>query len=148
MNPYGQVAGVTTEEQGVDVNATNASTTSTETQAPADTGASASNFTVSQAFGFFNILVGLMLVAALLFFFGGFIAYLSRLGLENRVQGLRYMYYGITILFVLVILLAIVHYLQFHPAVVFGIVAVLIVIFGAWAIVQASQEKSADHEEE
>lgn len=140
MNPYGQVAGVTSEDQ----------TTQEGTTATTDTGTSAAgvnNFTFSQAFGFFNILVGLMLVAAFLSFFGGFTAYLTRLGLESRMQGLRYMYWGSAILFVLIVLLTIVNFLQFNPAVVFGIIAVLIVIFGAWAIVKASQESGEEEEE-
>jgi len=41
-----------------------------------------------------------MLVAGLILFFGGFIAYLTRLGLESRMDGLRYMYWGLTVLFV------------------------------------------------
>jgi len=143
MNPYGQVAGVTSEEQntyaptGAETGVTSAT----------DNGSSTiNNFTVSQFFGFFNIIVGLMLVASLLLFFGGFIAYLTRLGLENRMDGLKYMYYGISVLFVLIVLLAIVHYLQFNPTVVFVIVAIVIVIFGAWAAIQISQAGGEEEE--
>ena len=105
-------------------------------------------FTLSAAFGLFNILVGLMLVAAFLIFFGGLIGYLSRLGLEGRQDGLQAMYWGVTILLVLIILLAIVHFLQFHPAVVFGIIGALIVIFGAWAAVNSAQEAGEHKKEE
>jgi hypothetical protein len=96
-----------------------------------------SGFTISAAFGFFNILVGLMLVAAFLFFFGGLAGYLSRLGLEGRIEGLKYMYRGIVILFVLVVLLGIVNFLQQRPAVVFAIIAITLVLFVLWGISQS-----------
>ena len=68
--------------------------------------------TLSEFVGIFNIFVGVLLVVALLLFIGGFIQYLVRLGTERRADGLAYMKKGITILFVLVILLAIVQLIQ------------------------------------
>jgi hypothetical protein len=103
-------------------------------QAPAG-----SSFTVSAAFGFFNILVGLMLVAAFLFFFGGLAGYLSRLGLEGRIDGLRYMYRGVVILFVLIVLLGIVNFLQQRPTVVYMIIAIALVVFVIWGVMQSFQ---------
>jgi hypothetical protein len=110
-------------------------------QAPAGSG-----FTVSAAFGFFNILVGLMLVAAFLFFFGGLAGYLSRLGLEGRIEGLKYMYRGVVILFVLIVLLGIVNFLQQRPAVVFTIIAIVLILFVLWGISQSFGEGGEDKE--
>jgi hypothetical protein len=153
MNPYGQVAGVTSEDQSAQQSVQLDQTSSNQTSAPSENSGIAytsntliNNFTVSQAFGFFNIFAGLMLVAGLLLFFGGFISYLTRLGLEGRVQGLRYMYWGETVLFVLILMLAVIHYLQFHPTIIFLIIGAIIVVFGSWAILQATA--SAGEEEE
>jgi|GEM_PF-1375595 len=146
MNPYGQVAGVSSEDQNAAATVTDTGADSGTTAVPAGNDGSLSNFTLSQAFGLLNILVGLMLVAALLLFFGGFIAYLTRLGLESRIQGLRIMYYGVSILFVLIIILGIVHYLQFRPDIVFGIIAALVLIFGGYAAVQAFQQSGEEED--
>jgi cytochrome bd-type quinol oxidase subunit 2 len=162
MNPYGQVAGVTSEDQAVQSGTPQEQTANTQTTDQTNTYQTAASpdtsgisyngdtvvdsFTLSQAFGFFNILAGLMLVAGLVLFFGGFIAYLTRLGLESRTQGLRYMYWGETVLFVLILMLAVVHYLQFHPTIVFILIGALIVLFGSWAILQAVAN-SGDEEE-
>lgn len=68
--------------------------------------------TLSEFVGIFNVFVGILLVAALLFFFGGFVLYLVRLGTEHRSEGLDYMKQGNTILFILVVLLIIVQFIQ------------------------------------
>jgi hypothetical protein len=144
MSPYGQTAGVTETDVGEDSYVTGVSPTTTSVEPTA----AASNITISQLFGFFNIMVGLMLVASFLLFFGGLTGYLTRLGLEGRVEGwLRYMYRGVAILFVLIVLLGIVKYLQFHPSVVFTILAVIVVIFMAWAALQVSFSGGGDEEE-
>lgn len=133
MNPYDQ------EE-------VNTESLTQSTAVPTDTtGASVTNVTVAQAFGFFNIIVGVMLVIAILLFLGGFIVYLSRLGLEGRVSGgLRYMYRGIAVLIVLVILLGIVNFLQFHPEIVFAALGIVIVAAGAWAAIKISQQPAEE----
>jgi hypothetical protein len=123
MNPESMVAGVT--ESGVGAGGI-------------------PGFTFSHAFGFFNVIVGLMIVAAFIFFFGGLAGYLARLGLENRTDGLMAMYWGVTILFVLVVVLGIVHYLQFNPGVVFTIIGILIVGLIGWAVVNAVWEGGGD----
>ena len=119
MNPEAMLAGVTESGTGI---------------------GGASGFTLTQAFGFFNIIVGLMIVASFIFFFGGLAGWLARLGLENRVEGLVSMYWGVTILFVLVIMLGIVNFLQTNPVVIFTIIAILIVGLIGWAVVNSVWE--------
>lgn len=132
MNPY--------EQSEIDAASLNQVTVQAVQTEP-----SVTNVTVAQAFGFFNIVVGVMLVIAILLFLGGFIVYLSRLGLEGRVSGgLRYMYRGVAILIVLVILLGIVNFLQFNPQVVFAALGVVIVALGAWAAITISQQPSEE----
>jgi cytochrome bd-type quinol oxidase subunit 2 len=156
MNPTVQTAGVDAQDVSGASDTTYTNTSDTGSTGVTDTSntttgvssATSTNTTLSQIFGFFNIMVGLMLVAALLLFFGGFISYLTRLGLDNRVQGLRYMYWGLTILFVLIVLLGVVNYVQYHQAVVFAIVGVLVVIFVAWAVIKVSQASGNGDDEE
>src|SRR5665213_3593881 len=85
--------------------------------------------TLSTFLGFFNILAGLMLVAAVLSFVGGFIRYLVVLGNVKRKDGLVFMVWGIAILFVLVVLLGIVNILQGPFFFLLSIALVLFVCF-------------------
>jgi len=92
---------------------------------------------VTKALGVFNVFVGLMLTAALLIYGVGFVVWLVRLGTwpTYRTEGIKIMEWAVVVLFVLVVLLAIVQFLQYHPrqAGIVGsfIVAILIV----WMIV-------------
>lgn len=104
-------------------------------------------YSLSAAFGMFNIVVGLMLVAAFLLFFGGLSAYLSRLGLVGREEGLKYMYWGTTVLFMLIVLLGIVNVFESNPNLMYGVVASVIIVFALWAIMKAIQEGAAAEEE-
>lgn len=109
--------------------------------------ASAGVFSLSAVIGLFNIIVGLMLVAAFLMFFGGLAGYLTRLGLVGREQGLHYMNWGVTILFVLIILIGIVQFFQFHPEVMFAILAFVVIAAVIWVVVKSLQEggEEAEH---
>jgi len=77
----------------------------------------ASALTLVQAAELFNIFVGLMLTLALLVFFGGLMVYFTRLGTwpNNRDAALKIMEWGVGILFVLIIILAIVQFFQQYP---------------------------------
>ena len=114
----------------------------------ADAAAQGASMSLGGLFGLFNVVAGLMLTAGLLMFFGGFVAYLTRLGLEGRSDGLRYMSWGVTVLFVLIILLAIVHYIQFNPTIVYWIFGFLALCFLTWAILTTMRESAAHKEDE
>jgi hypothetical protein len=101
--------------------------------------AQSGDWTLSAFFGIFNIVVGLMIVAAFVLFFGGFSAWLSRLGLESRLDGIKAMYYGTTILFVLIVLLAVVKFVQTHTELVLALLGVVVVALVAWAAVQINR---------
>ncbi len=90
--------------------------------------------TVATFLGLFNICAGLMIVAAILIFVGGFVQYLVLLGLEKRTEGLKLMFWGVTILFVLVVLLGIINILQ-GP--IFFIIGVFIILFLCFVAVLA-----------
>jgi hypothetical protein len=85
--------------------------------------------TVSTFLGLFNICAGLMIVASVLSFVGGFIRYLVVLGTERRIEGLKLMHWGVTILFVLVALLGIINILQGPISFIIGIVVILFLCF-------------------
>jgi hypothetical protein len=89
-------------------------------------------YSLPSAIGFFNVIVGLMLVAAFLLFFGGLSTYFSRLGLVGREEGLYYMYWGVTVLFVLIILLWIVQSFLAHPALLYTVFAFIVIAIAAW----------------
>ncbi len=154
MEAETQVAGVTGSEPGFPADSSSgqapvSAQEASQAQANAPGAGQQSAFTLSAAFGLFNIVVGIMLVIAFLSFFAGLTGYLTRLGLENRIDGLRAMHWGVTILFVLVILLAIVNFLQFHTTFLLAVVGIIVVVFAAWAIVKSVQEaKPAEKKEE
>ena len=83
--------------------------------------------------GFFNICAGVMVVASIVAFGGGFIQYLVRLGTEERKEGLEAMAWGATILFVLVVLLGLINTLQNYFIMALGAFIVLFVILVAVA---------------
>lgn len=115
---------------------------STVTESAATGGA----FSMSAALGLFNIIVGLMIVAAFLLFFGGFIGYITRLGLVGREQGLHYMNWGVTVLFVLIILIGIVQYFQRNPQAMFAVVGFAISAAVLWLVFKAMQDSGSDEE--
>lgn len=103
---------------------------------------------LSQVSGFFNIMVGLMLVFAFLFFFGGLGMWFVRLGTwpTYRDEAIRLMQWGVVILFVLAALLAIVQFVQKHVAAATFLAGIVIVIGVAWVVVTVSQAKGEDDE--
>ena len=95
--------------------------------------------------GLFNIFVGLMLVAAFVTFGAGLIIWLVRIGTIHREEGVQWMAWGVNILFVLVIGLAIVQFFQNRPAAATSVVAFLIIIFFIWLVFKVA---TAPKEEE
>lgn len=88
---------------------------------------------LTQVVGLFNIFVGLMLVVALLAYGAGFVMWATRLGSwpSPRDEAIHIMMWTPTILFVLVVLLAVVQFLQNHPragAYIISTIILLVVI--------------------
>lgn len=91
-----------------------------------------------QAIGLFNVFVGLMLTVALITYGAGFVIWITRLGTwpTYRTEAIKIMEWSVVILFVLVVLLAIVQFFQYHPreaafvvSVIVGLAIVGIIIF-------------------
>lgn len=88
---------------------------------------------LTQIVGVFNIFVGLMVVAAILLYGASFIMWATRLGSwpSPRDEAIDLMMWTPAILFTLIVLLAIVQFLQNHPQagayIVSGIVLLIIV---------------------
>lgn len=91
-----------------------------------------------QVLGFFNLLVGVMLVTSITLFLGGFIMYLIRLGTwpTYRTQALRLMSWGVSVLFTLIIILAVQQFLARHVLATVSIVAAVIVLVVLWIVIQ------------
>lgn len=97
-----------------------------------------------QVLGFFNLIVGLMVVLSVTLFLGGFIIYLIRLGTwpTYRTQALRIMSWGIAVLFTLIIILAVQQFLARHVLVAVSIAAFIIILVVLWIIIKGYQEGS------
>lgn len=95
--------------------------------------------------------VGLMLTAALLTYGLGFVIWLTRLGTwpTYRTEAIKIMEWSVVILFVLVVLLAIVQFFQYHPReaafVVSAIVAIIIVGIIVFLASRPAEKKKDDH---
>ena len=94
-----------------------------------------------QVLGFFNLLVGVMLVISVTLFLGGFIMYIVRLGTwpTYRTQALRIMSWGVAVLFTLVLILAVQQFLARHVLVAVSIAALIIILVVLWIIMQGVQ---------
>ena len=107
--------------------------------------------TLVQIAELFNIFVGLMLTAAVLVFFGGLWGYFARLGTwpSHRDHAIKVMEWGVAILFVLVVILAIVQFFQRYPVITSMIVGsiVLLLVLGFILYLAANSGKSKKEEE-
>jgi len=106
---------------------------------------------VSQVSGVFNIIVGLMLVVALLLFGTGLCLWYVRLGVwpGYRDEAIHIMQWGVSTMFVLVVLVGAVRLVQTHPKEASFMVGALIVLAVAWFVVKvfasAQGEEEAKH---
>jgi hypothetical protein len=104
---------------------------------------------LSQVAGIFNMFVGLMLVAAFLLYFGALAGWVARLGAypSYRDEMIHLMMWAVAILFVLVLLLALIHFVQVYQAAaafVFGIILFLIIVWIIMTAVTAAPKKDED----
>ena len=109
---------------------------------------SMTGFTIGSLFGLFDLVAGLLLVAAILTFGGGLATYFGRLGLAVREESILTLEWGVRLLFVLVLMLGLVQYVQNHTAVVLELLAILILIglgYLALTIVQTPHTPPEDH---
>jgi len=86
----------------------------------------ASALALNQVLGFFNIVVGLLLTASVVSFGGGLILYWTRYGTWPREEAFPFMSFGVTILFVISVLLAIIHVVVQNTATAMYVIAVVI----------------------
>lgn len=105
--------------------------------------------TLASWVGLFNIMVGIVLVAAFLFYGGGMVMWVVRRNTwpTNRDEAIHVLEWSVTILFVLIVLLAIVHFTQVHTDIVLIIIAIVIVFFVARLIAQSGGKGEEKHEE-
>lgn len=110
--------------------------------------ASAQTTSVSEVVGLFNIVVGFMFSAAFVTFLGGFVSYLVHFGNQERAVGVKTMEWGVSILFVLVILLGGAQFFQGHQGVTNVIAALVVMIGVAWVLFTVMTEKTEPPKEE
>ena len=108
-------------------------------------------FTLTQFVGLFNVLVGLMLTVSILLMGAGWVMWVARLGTTPtyRDEAIHVMQWSVSILFVIVILLLLVQFVQRHTATAVYLLGFIILGFVAWAVLGAIKEanKAPAHEE-
>ena len=78
-------------------------------------------------------------------FIGGFIRYLILLGNDKRKDGLATMYWGVTILFVLVVIQGAINMLEGPLAFLVGVGAVLFAFFAVLALLSKEKKPEPEH---
>ena len=99
----------------------------------------------TQFLAFFNLFAGVMLTLSLILFLGGFIFYLVRLGTwpTYREQAIELMKWGVTTLFVLILILGIQQFLMRNLLVAVSIGALILIALVMWAFMTVTKEPPA-----
>ena len=111
-------------------------------------GLSGQGITGTDIFGLFNIFVGLMVVGSIIAFVTGLIVWIVRLGTIGRSEGIRIMEWGVVLLFVVLVLLAIVQYFTSHPTVVTILIAIVIALFIGYIVLEVIKGGGGGEKEE
>mgnify|MGYP001576665480 FL=1 len=98
---------------------------------------SASGMTLVQFFGFLNIFIGIFLTLALILYGAAVIIYFTRFGNPNRAESLDLVELGLTILFILIVVLGVVQYFQRHPANMAYIIGTIVFLLVVGLIIYA-----------
>lgn len=85
--------------------------------------------TLFQVAGVLNIFVGLMVTAAFVTFGVGLLYYFANFVLERRKVGIYIMEWGVSIVFVLIVLLTLVRFIRHYTETVLGIVSFAVFVF-------------------
>ena len=101
---------------------------------------------LGQFVGYLNILVGLLLVAAFLCFGSGLIVYVSRFGLVGRDLGIQQMSWGVTILFVITVMLWGVRFVQNNAKLAMTLIALVVFMYVGRIVFAAMSATSAEEE--
>ncbi len=103
--------------------------------------------TVSQVAGMLNIGAGVLFVAALLMFGGGFVTWIIHLGLPHRDEGIIWMEHGVKTLFTLACILILVRFTQSHTQAVLQVLAIAVILLGGYLVIMAMRESGGEEDE-
>jgi len=117
---------------------------------PAVALASSTTDFVSELAGLFYVIIGLTLVAAFLFMAAGVIMWLIRLGTSPtyRDDAIRMMEWGVATLFALVLVLAVVEFIQRHTEATLYIIGIAIILLLIWLVVTSGVFEGGKKDEE
>lgn len=101
-------------------------------------------FTLTQFVGLFNIFVGLLLTLAFLLMGAASVMWVVRLGTTPtyRDEAIDLMQWAVAILFVLVLLLLVVQFVQRHTATAVYVAGFFIIGLALWAVIWAYRESA------
>lgn len=102
--------------------------------------------TINTLLGYLDIFVGLFLAVSIIMFVGALITYFSRYGTPRRADAFPFMEWSITIVFVLIVILALVHFLRDHTKITLFILAVIIFLFIAKFVMSVLKESAKKEE--
>ena len=105
---------------------------------------------LSELTGLFNIFVGLMLTGSILLFATGLVLWFIRRGTypTYRDEGIELMEWSVAILFVLIVLLALVQFVQMQPWIASFVVGLIVLILIIWYALYVATSGMGDDEKE
>lgn len=101
---------------------------------------------VKRVLGYLDIFIGLFLAASVIMFTGALIVYFIRYGTAHREDVFPYMYWAITILFVVSVLLGFIHFFQKYTSALLYLLSIIVFILLAWLIIYVSAQKGEKKE--
>lgn len=87
-----------------------------------------SAFTLAQVLGYIDIVIGLFLAASVISYAGGMILWATRYGTWAREDAFPFLQFGITTLFVISVLLALIHWFLKHTSTILYVISFIFVI--------------------
>lgn len=101
-------------------------------------------FTLSQVLGYLNIVIGLFLTASVVSYAAGMILWATRYGTWPRDAAFPFLQFGITTLFVLSVLLALINWLLKHTSTTLYVISFILVILCGILVMRSVRGKKQE----
>lgn len=101
-------------------------------------------FTLAQVLGYIDIVIGLFLAASVISYAGGMILWATRYGTWAREDAFPFLQFGITTLFVISVLLALIHWFLKHTSTILYVISFILVILCGVLVMRSVRGKKEE----
>lgn len=106
--------------------------------------AAASAQVVYQVTSLFDLFSGLLVAGSIVFFLGGFTLYLARLGRIYRTEGINLMQWGVSMLFLFILIVGLLRAYKLYPG-FFYFLAALVALYFVFRIIASQSGGGGEH---